>query len=265
MYKYAVLTSMALALLALIEEEMVYLTIGEVAEKCGIHPVTLRAWQRRYGLLSPKRTEGGHRQFDEHDLSRIEEIKRLIDSGIAVSRVRELIDDRNDMLDDWQLRQEALKKVVLEIKPAKLSEALISLRREFSMETLIDNIFIPLRKRLRTQPGLNRHICSYFDGTLVHFAARSISDARKKAGKEALLIGWGIDDMTGLWLEACRLTYQGWNIFMLKDSFEHPRPELFPEQHIFLWTGKKLSFQQQQQYAQWLEQGYSVSLHPVMH
>ena len=54
---------------------MAFYSIGEVAERCGINPVTLRAWQRRYGLLKPQRSEGGHRQFDEEDILRIEEIK----------------------------------------------------------------------------------------------------------------------------------------------------------------------------------------------
>ena len=47
---------------------MAFYSIGEVAERCGINPVTLRAWQRRYGLLKPQRSEGGHRQFDEEDI-----------------------------------------------------------------------------------------------------------------------------------------------------------------------------------------------------
>ncbi|RWS36532.1 MerR family DNA-binding transcriptional regulator, partial [Erwinia amylovora] len=42
---------------------MTLYSIGDVAEKCGINPVPLRSWQRRYGLLKPQRTEGGHRQF----------------------------------------------------------------------------------------------------------------------------------------------------------------------------------------------------------
>ena len=58
---------------------MAFYSIGEVAERCGINPVTLRAWQRRYGLLKPQRSEGGHRQFDEEDILRIEEIKRWIE------------------------------------------------------------------------------------------------------------------------------------------------------------------------------------------
>lgn len=54
---------------------MAYYSIGDVAERCGINPVT-SARQRRYGLLKPQRSEGGHRLFDEEDIQRIEEIKR---------------------------------------------------------------------------------------------------------------------------------------------------------------------------------------------
>ncbi len=44
---------------------MALYTIGEVALLCDINPVTLRAWQRRYGLLKPQRTDGGHRLFND--------------------------------------------------------------------------------------------------------------------------------------------------------------------------------------------------------
>ena len=43
---------------------MAYYSIGDVAERCGINPVTLRAWQRRYGLLKPQRSEGGQPSAD---------------------------------------------------------------------------------------------------------------------------------------------------------------------------------------------------------
>ena len=35
--------------------------IREVARLTGVNPVTLRAWERRYGLIQPTRTESGHR------------------------------------------------------------------------------------------------------------------------------------------------------------------------------------------------------------
>ncbi len=53
-----------------------------------INPVTLRAWQRRYGLLKPQRTDGGHRLFNDADIDRIREIKRWIDNGVQVSKVK---------------------------------------------------------------------------------------------------------------------------------------------------------------------------------
>lgn len=73
---------------------MAFYSIGEVAERCGINPVTLRAWQRRYGLLKPQRSEGGHRQFDEEDILRIEEIKRWIERGVSVGKVKALLEDK---------------------------------------------------------------------------------------------------------------------------------------------------------------------------
>lgn len=64
---------------------MAFYSIGEVAERCGINPVTLRAWQRRYGLLKPQRSEGGHRQFDEEDILRIRRDQAL-DRARCISR-----------------------------------------------------------------------------------------------------------------------------------------------------------------------------------
>lgn len=67
---------------------MALYTIGEVAQLCDINPVTLRAWQRRYELIKPQRTDGGHRLFNDNEIERIREIKRWIDAGVQVSKVK---------------------------------------------------------------------------------------------------------------------------------------------------------------------------------
>ena len=64
---------------------MALYTIGEVALLCDINPVTLRAWQRRYGLLKPQRTDGGHRLFNDDDIDRIREHSEMDDSFKAVA------------------------------------------------------------------------------------------------------------------------------------------------------------------------------------
>lgn len=43
-------------------------SIGEFARLSGITATTLRAWQRRYGLLKPERTDGGHRLYSDEDV-----------------------------------------------------------------------------------------------------------------------------------------------------------------------------------------------------
>ena len=88
---------------------MALYTIGEVALLCDINPVTLRAWQRRYGLLKPQRTDGGHRLFNDADIDRIREIKRWINNGVQVSKVKMLLSNENiDVHNGWREQQETL-------------------------------------------------------------------------------------------------------------------------------------------------------------
>lgn len=57
--------------------------IGELARRAGIAPATLRAWERRYGILDPLRSESGYRLYTPEDERRLLEMVRLVESGIA--------------------------------------------------------------------------------------------------------------------------------------------------------------------------------------
>jgi methanogenic corrinoid protein MtbC1 len=57
------------------------LPIGEVARRTGVAVATLRAWERRYGLLDPQRTEGGHRRYGSADLARVRRMQQLLADG----------------------------------------------------------------------------------------------------------------------------------------------------------------------------------------
>src|SRR5579871_3221225 len=66
--------------------------ISVAAELAGVHPQTLRIYERK-GLLDPRRTSGGSRRFSEHDLARLRRIQSLVTEGLnlkGVSRVLEL-------------------------------------------------------------------------------------------------------------------------------------------------------------------------------
>jgi DNA-binding transcriptional MerR regulator/methylmalonyl-CoA mutase cobalamin-binding subunit len=58
----------------------------------GVNAVTLRAWERRYGLITPQRTPKGHRLYTQRDAERIRQIVDLLEQGISVSHVKPLLD-----------------------------------------------------------------------------------------------------------------------------------------------------------------------------
>lgn len=65
--------------------------IREVSRLTGINPVTLRAWERRYGLLQPTRTESGHRLYSMADIETVRSILGWIERGVAVSKVGKIL------------------------------------------------------------------------------------------------------------------------------------------------------------------------------
>ena len=73
--------------------------IGEAARKLGMSTHALRAWERRYGLVAPRRTAGEARRYSDADLERLALVKRLSESGYALA-------------DTAQLSTEALREVL---------------------------------------------------------------------------------------------------------------------------------------------------------
>lgn len=63
----------------------------EVTKRTGVNPITLRAWERRYGLVRPIRSEGGHRLYTLQDISTIQKIVAWTERGVAVGKVGELL------------------------------------------------------------------------------------------------------------------------------------------------------------------------------
>ena len=60
-------------------------TIKEAALRTGLTEPVLRAWERRYGVVTPERTPGGYRVYDEAALRRLRAMRRLIDDGWSAS------------------------------------------------------------------------------------------------------------------------------------------------------------------------------------
>lgn len=240
---------------------MALYTIGEVALLCDINPVTLRAWQRRYGLLQPQRTDGGHRLFTEADIERIREIKRWVDTGVKVSKVqallcKESIDTRNG----WRVQQELLLEHLQNGNLPRLRQWFKECTRNYSAQTLSRHLLLPVRHRLQDPQPTLLAMLSLLDGLLINHIALCLAAARKKEGRDALLIGWNVQDATRLWLEGWIASQQGWRVDVLPHSLAQLRPEMFVGHMVLVWCGETPTATQQQKMAEWQENGHTVQL-----
>jgi hypothetical protein len=240
---------------------MTFYSIGDVAERCGINPVTLRAWQRRYGLLKPQRSEGGIDNLTKKISNGLRKLNDGLKAAFRSVKSKRFWKKKVDSHDGWESLQEEVMSVLRQVRPAKLRALIMSLGREHTADILIDHVFVPVRQRLSLDQSTARAMCSLLDGVLIDYAVLCLTRARKKMGKDALFISWGSDDRTRMWLEAWRLSQHDWNIDVLAEPLETVRPELFPGLHIFVWTGKALSRHQQEQFTHWREQGFAIALH----
>ena len=67
-------------------------TIRTVVQHTGITPATLRAWERRYGVLSPGRSDGGYRLYSERDIAMLQWLRRQVEGGVAISSAVALLE-----------------------------------------------------------------------------------------------------------------------------------------------------------------------------
>ncbi|MFJ8265930.1 cobalamin-dependent protein [Peribacillus asahii] len=67
-------------------------TIKKVSELVGIPNVTIRAWENRYHIISPQRSDGGHRLYSQDDINTIKWLKdQMENKGIKISEAVRLL------------------------------------------------------------------------------------------------------------------------------------------------------------------------------
>ncbi len=64
--------------------------ISVAAELAGMHPQTLRIYERR-GLVSPARTEGGNRRYSDDDIATLRRIAQLTSEGLNLEGIRRVM------------------------------------------------------------------------------------------------------------------------------------------------------------------------------
>ena len=72
------------------QEDRALYVISVAAELAGVHPQTLRIYERK-GLVEPQRTVGRSRRYSDRDIRRLQRIQELTNEGVSLAGVKRII------------------------------------------------------------------------------------------------------------------------------------------------------------------------------
>jgi MerR family transcriptional regulator/heat shock protein HspR len=73
------------------DNERALYIISVAAELAGVHPQTLRIYERK-GLIEPKRTEGRSRRYSDRDIELLQHIQELTNEGVGLAGVKRILE-----------------------------------------------------------------------------------------------------------------------------------------------------------------------------
>ncbi len=118
------------------EQEALF-NLKAVVRQTGLKPDTLRAWERRYGLPRPERSEGGHRLYSQRDIDTVRWLMARQREGLSISRAVELWQQIEDSGRDPLVAQTSLGvQRELGPPPQVLGESLAELRKNWRLACL---------------------------------------------------------------------------------------------------------------------------------
>jgi len=129
------------------------LPIRTISSLTGVHAVTLRAWERRYGLIRPARTPKGHRLYTHQHVERIRRVLALVERGVPISRVRDLLDaepvaETATAGDRWQQGIERMAAAIARFDEQELDRIYDEALSVQPVEQVTRRLLLPLLVRL---------------------------------------------------------------------------------------------------------------------
>lgn len=133
-------------------EEAGHYPISILAARTGVNTVTLRAWERRYGLLKPKRTPKGHRLYTDQDITLIKSVLRLLEEGVAISQVGPLLEQPGAAgsvaSDTWTRTRQALIRAIEAFDETRLEQLYSEALSLYPVDMVTRRLLLPLLREL---------------------------------------------------------------------------------------------------------------------
>ncbi len=173
-----------------------WLPIREVARQTGVNAITLRAWERRYGLIVPQRTPKGHRLYSAEHVQRVLAILTWLNRGVAVSQVKPLLDTpqafSESVENDWQRLRQTLLAAVTQLNERALDDSVNQAMALYPPRTLCEQLLMPLladlEQRWQGQFGAQMERTFFFSWLRSKFGARIYHNNRQLHTAPLLLI-----------------------------------------------------------------------------
>jgi MerR family transcriptional regulator/heat shock protein HspR len=108
------------------EQQRALYIISVAAELAGVHPQTLRIYERK-GLIEPARTEGRSRRYSERDIALLQRIQELTNEGVSLAGVKRVLELESE-LEDARAEADRLRAGI-DATRRELREAQDALRR----------------------------------------------------------------------------------------------------------------------------------------
>jgi len=231
-----------------------WLPIREIARLTGVNAVTLRAWERRYGLIVPHRTPKGHRLYSNEHVDRVLTILTWLNRGVSVSQVKQLIDDQQaappNVENDWDILRQTLQEAIGALAERRLDDSLNRAMSLYPPRTLCEQLLLPLlaslEQRWQGQFGAQLERVFFYSWLRSKFGARLYHNNRQVSGAPLLLVNQSdLPLEPHLWLTAWLLSSADCPV----EVFDWPLPagelalacEYLKPRAVLLYSSKSLN------------------------
>ncbi|HEX8825159.1 MAG TPA: MerR family transcriptional regulator [Archangium sp.] len=133
--------------------------IHVAAELSGVRVELIRAWERRYGVLVPKRTASGYRVYTDRDVALLRRLKQLTEQGVSISEAATMLPQLLMELETTQPRPEVslssvrawldeVLRAAEGLEQARVSEVLDEVMAALSPLRAYDEVLVPLQREV---------------------------------------------------------------------------------------------------------------------
>ena len=127
--------------------------IRTVSEITGVNSVTLRAWERRYGLINPSRTPKGHRLYSQQDIQLIQSVLDRLSQGMSISQIaRDILDktavDKIDNTDAWGQYSQRMIEAIVNFDEHALDSVYNDAMSLYPVDIVTTRLIMPLLEQL---------------------------------------------------------------------------------------------------------------------